>query len=104
MVTGWIYPVQKTINQTLREERIPCFTNNPADVASGAFVSIGADYYEVGQEIARVAARVIAGENPRDIPIKECVPQKICVNPDLAAEYGIKLPHSLLDLTAKGCR
>lgn len=94
--------VQKTINQILRKDKIPCFTNVPSDVESGAFVSIGADFYEVGQEIARVAGRVIAGESPKGIPIKEFAPEKIIVNVALAEEYGIRLPRKFLEQAAGG--
>ena len=93
--------VQKTVNQVLRKEKIPCFTNVPSDVESGAFVSIGADFHEVGQEIARMAGRVIAGESPKDIPIREFAPEKIFVNVALAEEYGIHLPRDFLERAAR---
>ncbi len=96
--------VQKTVNQILRKAKIPCFTNVPSDVESGALVSIGADFYEVGQEIARVAARVIAGESPKDIPIKNFAPEKRWVNADIAKEYGIKLSQGFLDRAAQVIR
>jgi putative ABC transport system permease protein len=96
--------VQKTVNQILRKAKIPCFTNVPSDVESGALVSIGADFYEVGQEIARVAARVIAGESPKDIPIKSFAPEKRWVNADIAKEYGIKLSQGFLDRAAQVIR
>jgi putative ABC transport system permease protein len=80
----------------LKEKRIPFFTNTPTDVRHGALLSLGADYVEVGRETGRVAARVIRGEDPQDIPIKDFVPQKMAVNQALAKEYGIVLPADIL--------
>lgn len=80
----------------LRKHKIPYFTNGPSDVERGAFLSIGADYYEVGRETGRMASRVIRGEDPKDIPISNYVPEKMHVNSALAQEYGIVLPDSFL--------
>jgi putative ABC transport system permease protein len=84
------------IAATLRRYKVPYFTNSPSDVDRGAFVSIGADYYEVGKETARMAIRVINGENPQNIPIKNFAPDKMYVNLKLAREYGVHLEQGFL--------
>jgi putative ABC transport system permease protein len=88
------------IADILKKYRIPYFTNSPADVDRGAFVSIGADFYEVGVETAKVAERVINGEQPKNIPIKDFIPEKIAINPSLAKLYGIKVPEEFLKKAA----
>jgi len=90
----------ESVAKLLKEHKIPYFTNVPSDVDRGAFVSIGADYNEVGKETARMAERVISGENPQGIPIKNYVPEKMAVNLSLAGEYGIKIPEPLLKKAA----
>ena len=90
----------ESVAEILKEHKIPYFTNTPSDVDRGAFVSIGADYNEVGKETARMAERVISGENPKSIPINNYVPEKIAVNLSLAGEYGIKIPETLLKKAA----
>jgi putative ABC transport system permease protein len=90
----------ETVAEILRQHKIPYFTNSPSDVEHGAFFSIGADYYEVGVETAKMAQRVIEGENPKDIPIKEFVPEKIGINLSLAKLYGITIPDSILKKAA----
>ncbi|MCY3020897.1 MAG: hypothetical protein NTW87_17915 [Planctomycetota bacterium] len=85
-----------TIAQILREKKIPYFTNAPNDVLQGSCVSIGADYVEVGRETGRMAVRVINGEDPRTIPIKDYVPKKIAVNLPLAREIGITIPEDVV--------
>jgi len=90
-----------SIAKILREHKIPYFTNGPSDVRRGAFLSIGADYYEVGRETARVAVRVMGGEAPKDIPIQNCVPEKMFINERLAGEYGITVPEAVLKQASK---
>jgi putative ABC transport system substrate-binding protein len=70
-------------------------------VTSGALVSVGADFYEVGQEIGRMAGRVIKGESPADIPIESFAPEKIWVNAGLAKAYGITLPPTFMDRVSR---
>jgi ABC-type uncharacterized transport system substrate-binding protein len=86
----------ESVAEVLIQKKIPYFTNSPSDIDRGSFVSIGADYYEVGRETARMAIRVIRGENPADIPIEEYVPEKIHVNLLLEKTYGIEVPDEFL--------
>jgi putative ABC transport system permease protein len=90
----------ETIAEILKKYKIPYFTNTPADVDRGAFVSIGADFYEIGVETAKIAKRVINGEHPGDIPIKDFIPEKIAINPSLAKLYGITVPEEFLKKAA----
>jgi len=90
-----------SIAKILNQHKIPYFTNGPTDVQRGAFLSIGADYYQVGKETARLAIRVINGERPRDIPIENYVPETMVINLALAKEYGITIPEHIVKKAAK---
>jgi putative tryptophan/tyrosine transport system permease protein len=89
-----------TVADILREHRIPYFTNDPTDIERGAFFSIGADYFEVGVETAKMAERVIGGEETKNIPIRDFVPEKIGVNAGLAKQYGVTVPDGFLKRAA----
>jgi putative ABC transport system permease protein len=89
-----------TIAAILKEHKIPYFTNDPTDIDRGAFFSIGADYFEVGVETAKIAERVISGEETKKIPIMNCVPEKIAVNAVLAKLYGATIPDNILKKAA----
>jgi putative ABC transport system permease protein len=91
----------ETIAEILRQHKIPYFTNDPSDIERGAFISIGADYYQVGVETAKMAQRVISGEDPEDIPIKEFVPEKMYINLSLARLYGLDIPEEFLKKAAR---
>ncbi|MHC1729042.1 MAG: ABC transporter substrate binding protein [Syntrophobacteraceae bacterium] len=84
----------------LRQRKIPYFSNSPVHVEKGAFLAMGADYEEVGKETAKVAKRIIAGENPKTIPISNFTLEKIFINLELAKEYGIELPEALVSRAA----
>jgi ABC-type uncharacterized transport system substrate-binding protein len=85
-----------TVADILKERRVPYFTNDPSDIERGAFFSIGADYFEVGVQTAKMAERVINGEETKNIPIREYVPEKIGVNQTLARQYGVTIPNEML--------
>ncbi|MBW1801499.1 MAG: hypothetical protein JRJ85_12320, partial [Deltaproteobacteria bacterium] len=85
-----------SIADFLKKHKIPYFTNAPSDMEQGAFVSIGADYYEVGRETGRMAIRVINGEDPKQIPINNFAPAKMAINLKLAKLYGIHIPEAFI--------
>lgn len=65
---------------TAREGGVPVFTNMPSDVKQGALFSLGADYYEVGRASGRLAAKVLKGKKPADIPVENFVPRQLAIN------------------------
>lgn len=85
-----------SIAEILRQNKVPYFTNAPADIERGAFLGLGADYVEVGRATAKAAERVIRGEDPKDIPINDYVPEKMTINLALAREYGMSIPADVI--------
>lgn len=69
-----------TMIGTARDAGIPVFTNMPSDVKQGALFSLGADYYEVGRAGGLLAARVLKGEKPANIPVDNFVPELLALN------------------------
>ena len=89
-----------SIAEVLRHHKIPYFTNSPSDIERGAFLGLGADYVEVGRSTGKIAQRVMMGEDPKDIPIRDYVPEKLHINLTLAREYGFIIPADLLERAA----
>ncbi|MEE9911812.1 MAG: hypothetical protein K4571_08815 [Deltaproteobacteria bacterium] len=89
-----------TVAQVMKEHNIPYFTNDPSDLERGSFFSIGADYFQVGVETAKMAARVFDEEKPQNIPIREYVPETIGISLALAARYGVTIPDEYLKKAA----
>lgn len=90
-----------SVAQKLRQKKIPYFTNTPADIDSGTFMCLGADYYDVGLKAADMMIRIINGEDPASMPIVSYVPEQLTVNLGLAKEYGIMIPGDLIKKAAK---
>lgn len=93
--------VVPSIARKLRERRIPYFTNTPIDIDSGTFLSLGADYYDVGKKTAQIAMRIIKGEDPAGISIILYTPEQLAINLELAGEYGISVPDSLIEKASR---
>ncbi|NLT24131.1 MAG: hypothetical protein GXX82_13900 [Syntrophorhabdus sp.] len=85
-----------SVAQKLRQKKIPYVTNTPADIDSGVFMCLGADYYDVGLKAAELTVRVIGGEKPAAIPIVSYVPEQLTLSLSLAKEYGISIPDDLV--------
>lgn len=90
-----------SVARKLRQKKIPYVTNTPADIDSGVFMCLGADYYDVGLKAAELAVRVIGGEKPAAIPIVSYVPEQLTLNLSLAKEYGISIPDDLVKKAAR---
>ena len=91
----------ESVGEVLKKRKIPYFGNTPSDIYRGGLIAVGADYYDVGREVARVMQKVIAGADPKNIPIQDCVPIQIGVNLALAEEIGLELPESFLKRVAR---
>jgi ABC-type uncharacterized transport system substrate-binding protein len=63
-----------------RRARIPVFTALPPNVRQGALFDLGANYFEVGQSVGRLAADVLDGKNPAEIPVENFVPEVFLLN------------------------
>jgi len=60
-----------TIQRAAAASDIPIFTSEPQLVKQGATGAIGDSYFEWGAEAGKMAAKIIVGVHPRDLPIAE---------------------------------
>ncbi|MFM1769565.1 MAG: hypothetical protein RJA22_2094 [Verrucomicrobiota bacterium] len=52
-----------------RRARIPVFSSLPGAVLKGALFDLGANYVDIGRHVGQIAADVLDGKNPADMPI-----------------------------------
>jgi putative ABC transport system substrate-binding protein len=83
------------------DNKIPLFAADVATVERGAIGTPGIDYYQLGRECGQVAARILRGENPADIPVKRVDMTDLYVNPSAAERMGITIPQSVLGRATK---
>ncbi|MEI7435952.1 MAG: ABC transporter substrate-binding protein [bacterium] len=75
--------------------KIPVVMNDTEFVDRGAVAAVGIGWVDSGRVAGRMAARVLRGENPADIPIVNIAETVIVVNRKQAALIGITIPPSL---------
>ncbi len=70
----------ETVIKAGHEAGIPVITNNPDHALSGAFVTLGANYYEVGVKLGELTAEILSGRAMRSVPIENIVPENLVIN------------------------
>lgn len=98
-----------TINQGLEgqvkealKQQLPMFSVQADQVAKGVIAAIGVDLYEAGREAGNVAAEVLKGKKPEEIPIKPATKMPMKASAENAGKFGVTLPKAVLDRAEKG--
>jgi len=63
-----------------RKARIPVFSITPGRPDRGTLFDYGADFYQIGKQTGELAARILRGADPAQIPITNVVPTWLVVN------------------------
>jgi ABC-type uncharacterized transport system substrate-binding protein len=63
-----------------RASAVPVFTSISGCAARGSVFDLGSDYYQVGEQIAALAVRVLQGTSPADMPIQYEMPPELWIN------------------------
>jgi ABC-type uncharacterized transport system substrate-binding protein len=72
--------------------RMPLFTFSPSLVKSGAILGLGSDFAENGHDAGLLAAQVIRGNKPSQIPFHASKKVRRSVNLDNARRLGVAIP------------
>lgn len=68
------------VAKVAKAAHIPVCTCMPGNAARGAFFDFGANYYEVGVSIGRLAGQVLNGDEIAKLPVMKAIPSKVFVN------------------------
>lgn len=82
--------------QIAKEKNIPVMATYVEAVESGALLGIAFDEYQIGLQTGRIAARILNGESPSDIPVENPSKLQLVFNLKTADSLGIKIPERLL--------
>src|SRR6185369_6710466 len=80
------------IVQVAQDRKLPLLNNDPEFVERGALACVGLGWYQPGRAAAKLAARVMLGQNPHVLPIEELAEKKLVLNHKVAAKLGITFP------------
>ena len=86
----------EAVVKVCEDNKIPLFAADTATVARGAIGTPGIDYYELGKECGQIAARILRGENPANIPVAKLQLNALYLNPTEAQKLGVTIPQSVL--------
>jgi putative ABC transport system substrate-binding protein len=83
------------------ENKLPIFAADVDSVARGAVAAMGFDYYKHGYQTGAMAARILKGEKPADIPVEFQKDLQLEINAKYAALMGVTPPAELLQKATK---
>jgi len=78
------------------DANIPIIGAERGHVEGGALATIGIDYYLLGKQTGLMAARILNGENPAEIPVEGFKDLKLVVNKNSADILGLIIPEAVL--------
>lgn len=84
------------IAKVAADARLPLVINDPEFTAQGAVACVGIGWRESCHAASKLVARVLRGENPRNIPFEEVAIKKVVLNHDVAGKLGITFPAALV--------
>lgn len=86
----------ESIVKVCEMNKIPLFGSDISMARRGAISGAGLDYRVNGAEAAKLAARILKGEKPADIPVTRMPLTIIYLNPFAAKRMGISVPDAVL--------
>jgi len=89
------------IVKAARDAKLPLIINDPEFTQRGALVAVGIGWYETGKAASKVLARVLKGEQPRNIPFEDVAVQKLVLNQEVAKTLGITFPPDMVQAAVK---
>lgn len=78
------------------ENQIPLFASDVSMARGGAISGLGLDYYVNGTQAAKLAARVLGGESPAEIPVTTTPMTIVYLSPAAAERMGVTIPAEVL--------
>jgi putative ABC transport system substrate-binding protein len=89
------------IVKAARDAKLPLIINDPEFVQRGALIAVGIGWYETGTAASKILARVLRGEQPRNIPFEEVAVKKLVLNQEVAKALGITFPPDMVQAASQ---
>lgn len=92
------YQALDIIVSATRSAKVPLVVDDAAFLDRGVTASAGLSYYEAGVAAASMLSRVLRGESPAAIPMRNLSAPNIAINRDAARQIGLVLPPEALKM------
>lgn len=80
---------------TAIKKGIPVIGSEKGQVENGALATEGIDYFKLGKQTAKIAAKILKGEKPADLAIETLEETELVINQATAERLKIEIPASL---------
>jgi len=90
-----------SIVQATKRAKLPVFAFLSGLLDQGATAIVARDYYDMGHDAGRLAARVMRGEKPGSIQLKRATESRLLLNRDAAKHCGVHLPEDVIKRAEK---
>jgi putative tryptophan/tyrosine transport system substrate-binding protein len=85
-----------SLSEAARRAGVPIFAFQKSQALGGAMVVVARDYRDSGRHAAALAARIMRGENPKNIPLEDFGETNLVVNLDAARALDLTIPPALV--------
>lgn len=108
-VDGFYAPTDNTIASAMpnlvkvaEEKKLPILGSEPGMVEGGALMTVGIDYFKLGQQTGKMAVKILKGESvPAEMPVESLKDVDIVLNQATAKAIGFEFPESVLKKATK---
>jgi len=80
-----------------KQDKLPLVVHEESMTEKGALLSYGPDFRSVGVQSARLAAKILKGEKPAEIPSETPEKLLLVLNLSTAKAIGLKVPREVLE-------
>lgn len=85
------------VAKTAIDSKVPVYVGADSMVQDGGLTTCGIDYAMLGEETGKMAARVLNGENPADMPVAVMDNFQVYLNQQTAEAIEIDIPESVME-------
>jgi ABC-type uncharacterized transport system substrate-binding protein len=89
------------IVKAARDAKLPLIINDPEFVQRGALIAVGIGWHQSCGAASKLLARVLRGEQPRDIPFEEVAVRKLALNQEVAKTLRITFPPDIVQAASR---
>jgi putative ABC transport system substrate-binding protein len=100
-IDNTIASAMPTVTQVAQNAKIPVYVGADSMVSDGGLATYGVNYTVLGQETGEMAAEILEGKNPGDMPVRTMEVVEIYVNKKTAEDIGITIPEDVLKEAAQ---
>ncbi len=77
--------------------KIPVIGSEQSQVENGALITVGINYYKLGFQTGLMAAAILDGKKPNELPVETLEKTDLVINMNTANTLGLTIPQSLQD-------